>query len=214
MEKIRQVFDRLDKWRWLPDYQLERRADLYFSLYLPDVLEEVLDVAIRPVVVPEFPIKQAESSRSDKVDYLAATADGTRLIFVELKTDCSSTRWEQFEYLCCGAQRSGAVLLEDLRAIRKASRAKIKYDALISAAKEMELTEDSTAKIVGNHTVVLISPSQEFRYRDEAVALFNEKAVSFHVVTFETFRTVVLKHSDPLSARFADSLNRWRNSSV
>ena len=73
MERINQVFDRLDAWRRLPDYQLERRADLYFSLYLPEVLEALLGEPIRQDLVPEFPIKQLDSNRSDKVDYLAAT---------------------------------------------------------------------------------------------------------------------------------------------
>ena len=37
---IDRLFDRMDRWRHLPSYQLERRADLFFSLYLPEVLQK------------------------------------------------------------------------------------------------------------------------------------------------------------------------------
>lgn len=209
MNGIERVFDQLDRWRFLPDYQLERRADLYFSLYLPELLEAVLGVPIRQDLVPEFPIKQLDSNRSDKVDYLAATADGTKLVFVELKTDCNSTRTKQFEYLCRGAQKTQAELFDDLSTIRTASKARPKYDALIAATQAMGRPE-SCAKLIGeNHPVVLISPRADFKDRDEAIALFETAGVPFHVVTFERFRETVLKHHDPLSLRFADSLDHW-----
>lgn len=212
MDKVGQVFGNLDQWRKFPDYQLERRADLFFSLYLPEVLEAVLGVPMRSDVVPEFPLKQAESHRSDKVDYLAATADGTRLVLVELKTDCSSARWEQFLYLCRGAQRSAEDLIGDLRAISGASKAKTKYKALIGAAERLGLAEGGATKISRPHTVVLIAPSREYRCHEEADELFKGKAVPFHVVTFADFRDVVLRHPDALSARFAESLDRWKDS--
>ena len=209
MDGIERVFDQLDRWRCLPDYQLERRADLYFSLYLPEVLEAVLGEPIRQDLVPEFPIKQLDSNRSDKVDYLAATADGTTLVFVELKTDCNSTRLEQFEYLCRGAQKTGVELFDDLSTIRKASKARPKYDALIAATQAMGLPEIRERAIGENHPVVLISPLEEFKGRDEAIKLFETAGVPFHVVTFERFRASVLKHRDPLSVRFSESLDHW-----
>ena len=43
MRSIDTLFDRMDAWRHLPSYQLERRADLFFSLYLPEVLEARAD---------------------------------------------------------------------------------------------------------------------------------------------------------------------------
>ena len=38
LNPITAIFDRMDSWRHLPGYQLERRADLLFSLYLPEAL--------------------------------------------------------------------------------------------------------------------------------------------------------------------------------
>jgi hypothetical protein len=35
MNPIDALFDRMDTWRHFPNYQLERRADLFFASYLP-----------------------------------------------------------------------------------------------------------------------------------------------------------------------------------
>ena len=51
------VFDNLDKWRHLPNYQLERRADIFFSLYLKEVIEEKYHVKLQDTIIPEFPIQ-------------------------------------------------------------------------------------------------------------------------------------------------------------
>jgi len=36
---IDNLFNLLDDWRTLPAYQLERRADIFFALYLDKILE-------------------------------------------------------------------------------------------------------------------------------------------------------------------------------
>ena len=115
MTNIKTVFDSLDHWKQLPSYQLERRADIFFSLYLPEILENALDTPISSTIVPEFPVKQPQTNRSDKVDYLAVTADGRTLVFVELKTDDNSLRRTQFEYLIRAASRPPKQILEDLQ---------------------------------------------------------------------------------------------------
>jgi hypothetical protein len=38
MEPLNQMFEMLDRWRHLPAYQLERRADILFAIYLPGFL--------------------------------------------------------------------------------------------------------------------------------------------------------------------------------
>jgi len=35
---IDELFDKLDEWRSLPAYQLERRADIFFAIYLKDII--------------------------------------------------------------------------------------------------------------------------------------------------------------------------------
>ncbi len=56
--RINDIFGRLDNWRHLPTYQLERRADIFFSLYLSDVVGEYFGVVLEKEIIPEFPIKR------------------------------------------------------------------------------------------------------------------------------------------------------------
>ena len=46
MSGIDKLFDCMDAWRHLPNYQLERRAGLFFSLYLTEALEAKLGFKI------------------------------------------------------------------------------------------------------------------------------------------------------------------------
>ena len=80
----------LDRWRHLPAYQLERRADILFALFLPEVLATHFGLEAEPTIVPEFPIKQPTNFRSKNVDYFAYASDGKHSFLVELKTDKAS----------------------------------------------------------------------------------------------------------------------------
>ena len=46
-DRIDEVFALLDRWRHLPAYQLERRADVFFAAYLHEVVEAETGVALR-----------------------------------------------------------------------------------------------------------------------------------------------------------------------
>ena len=51
---IERVFELLDRWRHLPAYKLEPRADIFFALYLPEVLSNHfkrldLEIEINPM---------------------------------------------------------------------------------------------------------------------------------------------------------------------
>ena len=45
---IKRVFKLLDDWRHLPGYQFERRADIFFALFLPEVLNDTHTSAVDP----------------------------------------------------------------------------------------------------------------------------------------------------------------------
>jgi hypothetical protein len=101
MTKIDTLFDLLDAWRHFPSYQLERRADLYFALYLPEVLEAKFGFPVQPQLVPEFPLRigtldpDKTTSASYKVDYVALSTARDKALLVELKTDPLSKRFAQ-----------------------------------------------------------------------------------------------------------------------
>lgn len=88
-----QLFVNLDNWRHLPAYQLERRADILFSIYLPSFLEHRFKQQVQ-IVIPEFPIHigtiyQKEINKSFKIDYVVKM-HGNQVVFIELKTEMAS----------------------------------------------------------------------------------------------------------------------------
>ena len=103
MPTLNEVFSRLDEWRLLPQYQLERRADIFFSFYLVEALNKLDGVRVREPLIPEFPVlnkrvdEDANDFRSFKIDYLALSSDGSSAVFVELKTEGQSRRTKQDE---------------------------------------------------------------------------------------------------------------------
>ena len=81
MKQYETIFDLMDAWRHFPNYQLERRADLFFSLYLPEVLEAKLGFPVAAEIVPEFPVRigtiypNIPIDKSYKIDYFVLSAD-------------------------------------------------------------------------------------------------------------------------------------------
>src|SRR5688572_28021872 len=127
-DPLRQIFESLTCWRHLPSYQLERRLDVFLTPYLKELIEKKLVARLRPVIVPEMPLKQAGRNHTDKVDYVMFSEDGATAYFVELKTDCDSFRKKQDAYLvrATGEQR-WQLALEELTEVVEASRKRRKY---------------------------------------------------------------------------------------
>ena len=127
MDPLPQVFDLLTQWRDLPNYQLERRADIFFAVYLARVLEEKVGLAIDPILIPEFPLKKDGNNLSNKADYLLLARDKSQAFLVELKTEMSSRSNEQDSYLKAAQQLGVGGLLQGFLSIWEASPQKQKY---------------------------------------------------------------------------------------
>ena len=111
------LLDLLDGWRHLPSYSLEPRANAMFGMFLPDVLGRHLaprGITVDPRVIPEFPLGQRGTKRSDKVDYFAVSRDRKHAFLVELKTDMVSFRGSQEDYLERAVERCLGALLRDI----------------------------------------------------------------------------------------------------
>lgn len=131
----------LDAWRHLPGYRLEGRLAPFFELFLLDILSNHFpETPLHPVIIPEFPLRigtlfrageAAGENQSCKVDYAVFSADLGMVFLVELKTDMSSRRDRQDEYL----RRAGEIPFGDfvlgIRDIAKASHSKRKYVHLL-----------------------------------------------------------------------------------
>ena len=229
MDPIAAVFDRMDAWRHLPKYQLERRSDLFFSLYLPEVLEAKLDFPVDHRVVPEFPVRKATIHaylRGDdccNIDYLALSATGSESVFVELKTDQASRRVQQDDYLLKAQQVGLPALLKGICSIFRATTKpyRPKWFALIRHLEEIGLLQipvglndimagqSHRGAPAASTEVVITAPTAEphIVYVQPQVAGDGEGDVV--AISFREYAEVVARHSDPVSQRFAKSLLEW-----
>lgn len=204
-DHIHTLFDNMDKWRHLPAYQLERRADIFFSIYLSDILSDKLNINVEGII-PEFPIrigsinKDTSTNQSFKVDYLIKTKDINRIILIELKTDDSSRRDGQDEYLDKAQQAGFIKLLEGVADIYKATNSKKKYGHLLGSLQKMGFItmENNAIKVIpANYTmeIIYIQPNNHKQ---------QPNIISFHEVA-----QIINRHNDELSTRFASSLRTW-----
>ncbi|MFH2038099.1 MAG: hypothetical protein ABIJ65_01555 [Chloroflexota bacterium] len=211
MKTIQNIFDNLDLWRNLPAYQLERRADIFFSIYLPEILSRKVGMDIEGVI-PEFPIRvgsiqpEQDINKSFKVDYLAKARDGKTILFVELKTDRSSRRGKQDWYLQRASQVGMIELLVGLRQICKVTRSRKKYRVLLGLLQDMGLI------VMDNVEAFEIVPAD---YNIQVVYIQpNNPLGQENVITFEEISQLINKHGDELSLRFSKSLLKWSNPRV
>jgi len=202
-----EVFDKLDRWKQLPNYQLERRADIFFAQYMAEALEIKLGSKVKPTIVPEFPAKQEDTKRSDKIDYLAVTADGNELVLIEIKTDMGSTRAAQWKYLRRAAKAKASGLLSWLVEIRKATNEGDKYDALFAELRGLGLDPEKPLDLPQECCVVVVQPNPTLDPQE--AKKFRDEGIKVHVISLSAFETVVAMHPDPLSQRFAQSLREW-----
>ena len=227
MDPIAAVFDRMDEWRHLPKYQLERRSDIFFSLYLPEVLEAKLGFPIHPEVTPEFPVRKTtiySHLRGDdccNIDYLALSATRTESVFVELKTDQASRRVQQDDYLLKAQQVGLPALLEGICSIFRATTRpyRPKWFALMLHLQRMGLLQVPAAlcdiMACESHRgapdaskgIMITAPSA--RPRIVYVQPLAGEAGDNAVISFEEYAEVVGRHADPISQRFATSLLEW-----
>ena len=159
MSTLERVFESLDAWRHLPAYQLERRADIFFAMFLPDALSQHFNRPIKRNVIPEFPIATAAQAAAiaagvkagapNKVDFFALSQDGEAAFLVELKTDMASKRSNQDSRLNEAAGRSLEDLVRHIMAFAKNSSDKGKYGHLLCHLQQLELVEGVSDSIIG-----------------------------------------------------------------
>ena len=221
-DPVSMLFDRMDSWRHLPNYQLERRADLFFSLYLPEALEAKLGFAVRAELVPEFPVRigtihpQIDTNKSFKIDYVALSTDGSKAMLVELKTEGLSRRTGQDRYLEAAKDVGLGALIEGLLMIFRATNAKRKYFCLLDRLSHMGLLEipDEMRRILDGPDLRGIDETAD-RVRvtcdvaEHHIVYVQPQGSGPGIISFDEFGTTVGRHDDPLSRRFARSLDEW-----
>jgi len=151
-EAVEKIFVNLTRWRNLPKYQLERRADIFFSLYLKDILEAKLSedgnpVELSELVIPEFPIQQGNQHHTANVDYVMFSKDLATVYLIEFKTDMGSLRPDQFAYLNAAKEKivdkatGFKEILNELWSVFAATDDKQKYFHLFKLLEKYKLLE-------------------------------------------------------------------------
>ncbi len=225
MDPLDALFRNLDRWRHLPNYQLERRADIFFSIYLKPLVEEFTGVALEDEMVPELPIRRdliwtdVTSSQSVKVDYALFAKDRSRVFFVELKTDGASRRERQDHYLETVQRLGFQKVLEGLRSILLATSAHQKYHHLSSALARLgylNVPSDLAEYIHPEPRVGLSARLAQIEVVPmstaiEVIYVQPEVHGEDRCIDFARFAEFVGRHSDPVSQRFSQHLLRWRS---
>lgn len=214
--KIEDLFKLLTDWRGLPDYQLERRADIFFALYLEDLLKHcgffVEDEAL--TIIPEFPAKHENDNRSDKIDYMVCSE--RKVVYVELKTDINSICQKQSNYLNTIQKKEWKDVLNDIFKIYQNTEAKQKYEnlldkldrwieyreAAILVKERYTLKEDEIKKVVEREVVYILPDSPEEEIKHNPKQIHFEKIVEMlHLPKYA---------DDPIAKEFANALDIWK----
>ena len=208
MNFINQLFDRLDQWRTFPTYQLERRADIFFALYLPQVLEKLYGFQVDKIL-PEFPVRYGDVhhekknwNKSYRIDYVAVDKNQKKVLLIELKTDKNSLRKTQDEYLQTAKSLNVPGLMKSFNRIMEASRSKKKYKQYFDELYDLgwfKNTEHGFKATVEDY-------SMEILY----IAPDDSKMDGKNCITFKQIVEILAENEDEISERFAQSLKTWQ----
>lgn len=223
------IFDRLDKWRHLPAYRLEPRADLFFAVFMPEIIKAKFDVAIREPIIPEFPFRrgtiygeQTEGpNASVKVDYLVVSDDGSRVFFVELKTDMASFRPKQDKYLDKAIEAGIPLLINGVLSIIDATNREYlpKYMHLLDMLNRLgwiRLPDGLTGKVCVENPPsaamwkdrIEILPNTELS-PPEKVYILPERKNGYNCISFQDVAEVAAANGSQVGEIFAKYLERW-----
>lgn len=217
MKNLTNLFDLLTDWRTLPAYQLERRADIFFALYLDDLLKYCGYFASdeRLTIIPEFPAKHASNHQSDRIDYMVHSE--RKIIYVELKTDNHSIRPQQAEYLHNIQQKDLKEVFGNIIAIYHATAARTKYRKLIEkldrwieydetqpVENRYTLRYDNIAQVESVEVVYILPKGAEKSIKSDR---YEHRQICFDKL-IEMLR--LPKYADdPIAQAFAEALSTW-----
>ncbi|MGL1900614.1 MAG: hypothetical protein OCC49_00670 [Fibrobacterales bacterium] len=206
---INQLFSIMDKWRQFPSWQLERRADIFFSLYIQEILANRGINTIRGII-PEFPVRHGDiykgvrSNRSSKIDFVVFT--DVKVFLIELRTDANQKQYKQSGHLKLAKEAGLKTLLEGVRLIYSATHYREKYKMLLDELCSigcMDVTEAGhyRTKLCKKECEVLyIQPSFD-GVEDTSIITFDEIANNPHI-------------NGEFGERFKQSLREWSGEEV
>ena len=222
MGTINEIFNALDDWRYLPSYQLERRADIFFAIHLKEILLKICKTEIDEII-PEFPIRKGslpeflkynnkssknyKPNQSFKIDYLAYSKSKNLVYFIELKTEMGSRNKKQDWYLKEAKKLGMNKILEDLKPIQNASNknGRKKYNYLFEKLVELEWFDGFDEKFKISKAPFNI----EIRYIQPIIEDTDDNKEL--IITFQNIIDKLKDDSNTeLTKRFLNSLTNWQ----
>lgn len=223
-DKIEKIFELLKKWYEYPKYQLERRLDIFFSIYLPEILKEKGIYIELNDIFPEFPLKKENNNLSTNADYAIFDNkdDETNLYLIELKTEMNSISNEKKQLLYYKQVQKKKVidLIKEIIEIQKNSKQWEKYEKLLEdieerynfikiSSKEGEkktewIVNNNNSKILGNIKIIYLVPNNS---EDKLLKQEN----NFQVIYFDDIIELIEnKYNDKLSKEFCSILKELK----
>lgn len=222
MTDVSGLFALMDAWRHLPAYQLERRADVFFALYLRDFVAQKTGIDFDSRIVPEFPIKrdliwpEKPGSSSVKADYLLVSRDAEHALLVELKTDSGSRRDQQDTYLERAQQLGMQPLLQGVADIIRATSAHRKYFHLACLLRDLGLLSlptgyrDHLFPSIKTGLSTLLTEVKPSAASPRLAVLYIQPQPGPAAIGFEEFASFVESRPGDLPRVFAAHLRRWQ----
>lgn len=190
-ERIEQLFSLLTTWRGFPNYQLERRADIFFAIYLKDIHRHCYPNNEFDLIIPEFPLRYGSvraddqgigSNRSAKVDYACVDRTNEFCVLLELKTEERSLRRGQMKNMEDAAKAGYGALRSGIRELFDHTKEKQKYTTLLDyldsepPAHTSAMAGRTLEPPLGGMVIALIKPTADraFCPRDCRVISFDD----------------------------------------
>ena len=206
-ERIDQLFYNLRIWKQLPKYQAERRLDVFFGLYMEDILKEcrsnLFEEEDQLILVPEFPLQKNKSNNEcTNIDYLVFNITKKCVHAIELKTDTHSVNDDQIDYYRRFKHETSLDDLYTFATNPRKGRTKKKYDFLAN------IINKDLKKCQTKGDVIYILPENEFPNS------FKIQENGFDTITFADIANKMEKYAadDELLSAFIQFLlkNQWR----
>ena len=207
-ERIDQLFYNLRIWKQLPKYQAERRLDVFFGLYMEDILKEcrsnLFEEEDQLILVPEFPLQKNKSNNEcTNIDYLVFNITKKCVHAIELKTDTHSVNDDQIDYYRRFKDETSLNDLYTFATNPRKGRSKDKYEFLANYITSNHLVDCQT-----KGDVIYILPKNKFSNS------FKIQENGVDTITFADIANKMEKYAtdDELLSAFIQFLlkNQWR----
>ncbi len=199
------TLDLLMDWKQLPAYRAEPRVDFIVAGALPEIIKKRYNDEIK-TIIPELPIRigsiysdKSEINKSYKVDFYVLLKSGKH-IFIEFKTDSSSRRDKQDQYLDASKKAGMKIIIDGIIKIFNATSYKKKYQFLIDKLISQSLISSKNnilSETVKNNEIEILYIQPNPKAKNE--------------IGFEEVSDLMQKSNDKTYKHFAKIIKSWSN---